>query len=107
MYTAYVSHQSSLACENELQRVLACEGHNHKLQLQYELLAVEFGCSASQLRQYHSAFQLYIPTTLDSDLVRFELVIKVYMLKNTSHLDLDFDSSVLVFVYFCVKFYIG
>ncbi|KAH0870594.1 hypothetical protein HID58_077616, partial [Brassica napus] len=76
MYTAYVSHQSSLACENELQRVLVCEGHNHKLQLQYELLAVEFGCSASQLRQYHSAFQLYIPTTLDSDLVRFELVIK-------------------------------
>lgn len=54
MHETHVPDQSALAREAELQRVLASEDHNHKLQLSIELHTMEPRCSAPKSRQHHS-----------------------------------------------------
>ena len=56
MYQPYVSNPSPLACEAQLQGVLAGEGYSHQFQLPNELLSVEYGCATPQLRQPHQDF---------------------------------------------------
>ena len=60
MHETHVPDQSALACKAELQRVLACEDHNHKLQLSLELHTMEPCCSTSKSRQHHSNLQLQL-----------------------------------------------
>lgn len=48
MHKSHVSDSSALACEAKLQRVLEDQDHNHKFQLQNELLTMESCGAASQ-----------------------------------------------------------
>lgn len=60
MHETHVPDQSTLARKAELQRVLASEDHNHKLQLSIELYTMEPRCSTSKSRQHHSNLQLQL-----------------------------------------------
>ena len=58
VHTPHVPGPSALACEAQLQGLLACEDCRYKLQLSDELHPLESCCTASKSQQCHASFQL-------------------------------------------------
>lgn len=56
MHAPYVPGSSSLACEGELQGVLACQDCDHEFQLHEELLDLDPRCTASESQQRNTSF---------------------------------------------------
>jgi hypothetical protein len=56
MHTPYVPGSSALACEGELQGVLACQDCDHEFQLHEELLDLDPRCTASESQQRNASF---------------------------------------------------
>lgn len=55
MHSSHVPHSGPLARETKLQRVLACEGRNNKLQLPDELHPLDPRHAAPKSQQCHSS----------------------------------------------------
>lgn len=58
VHASHVPHPGSLACEAQLQGLLACKDRHHELQLQTELHPVDTRRTAPQSQQHHPSLQL-------------------------------------------------
>lgn len=61
MLEPHVPNSGSLARQNQLQRVLEGEDHNHQSESSQELFFLELGGSPPQSAERYTGFQLQLP----------------------------------------------